>query len=133
MVEPGRVLDAALHLLDRQIVDPSGRFAGKVDDIEFTFPAEGSGPPFISAILSGPGGLARRIGGQLGGWIESVHTRLHPQERPGPARVPFGVVKRIGNSVDLSVPESDLAVDLFQRWARDRIISRIPGAGRATE
>jgi hypothetical protein len=42
-------------------------------------------------------------------------------------------VKRIGNHVELSVEEKDLAVDLFQRWTRDNIIGRIPGAGRATE
>ena len=29
----GRTLEAALHLLDRQLVDKDGRLAGKVDDL----------------------------------------------------------------------------------------------------
>jgi sporulation protein YlmC with PRC-barrel domain len=133
MDDAGKIYDVALHLLDRQIIDPDGRFAGKVDDLELTFPASGEGAPYVSAILSGPGALSRRIGGRLGGWIESVHERLHPHEQPGPARVPFGLVKRIATSVEVSLPERELEVDLFQRWTRDRIIAKIPGADRATE
>jgi hypothetical protein len=37
----GRTLEAALHLLDRQLVDKDGRLAGKVDDLELEFPAGG--------------------------------------------------------------------------------------------
>ena len=43
----GRVLEAGLHLLDRQLVDRDGRLAGKVDDLEFELP-EG-GPPVVTA------------------------------------------------------------------------------------
>ena len=32
----GRTLDAGLRLLDRQLIDVEGRFAGKVDDLELT-------------------------------------------------------------------------------------------------
>jgi hypothetical protein len=57
----GRVLEAGLHLLDRQLVDADGRLAGKVDDLELEFP-EGGGPPVVTAILAGPGALSRRSG-----------------------------------------------------------------------
>jgi hypothetical protein len=123
----GRILDAGLSLLDRQIVDADGRFAGKVDDLELRIPEDG-GPPVVTAILSGPGALARRVGGRVGAWVESVHRRLHPKEMPGPARIDFGVVKRIASSVDISISKRDLDTNLFEAWARDRVISKIPGA-----
>jgi hypothetical protein len=49
----GRVLEAGLHLLDRQLVDSDGRLAGKVDDLEIELPEGGS--PLVTAILAGPG------------------------------------------------------------------------------
>ncbi|MFY9586655.1 MAG: hypothetical protein WAT66_04275 [Actinomycetota bacterium] len=122
------MVDAGLMLLDRQIVDKDGLMAGNVDDLELTFPDEGTGPPMVTAIHAGPGALARRIGGRLGAWIESVHARLHPSEKPGPARIPFGVVKRFDNHVELTVSIEDLEVGRLERWVRERIIDRIPGA-----
>jgi sporulation protein YlmC with PRC-barrel domain len=124
---PGRLLAAGLELLDLQMLDVNGMMAGNVDDLELTFPEEG-GPPFASGILAGPGALAGRLGGRIGLWLESVHQRLHPQEQPGPARIPFGLVREIGNHVELTVSRSDLEVSRFEDWVRDRIISRIPGA-----
>lgn len=129
----GRMLDAGLHLLDRQIIDSDGWNAGNVDDLEFAFPEDGTGPPVLTAIHAGPGALARRIGGRLGTWIESVHARLHPHEEPGPARISFGVVKRINNHVELTVPKVDLEIDRFERWVRERIIAKIPGSDRSPE
>jgi hypothetical protein len=126
----GEMIDAGLHLLDRQIIDAAGLMAGNVDDLEMSFPEEGTGPPIVTAIYAGPGALARRIGGRLGSWIESVHQRLHPHPDPGPARIPFGVVKRINDHVDLSLGKADLEVDRLERWVRERIIDKIPGAFR---
>jgi hypothetical protein len=127
------VVDAALHLLDRQILDSDEMMAGTLDDLELTFPEAGSGPPFITAILAGPGALAGQIGGRIGRWLESVHARLHPSEHPGPARIPFGIVKRIGNHVEVSLPRADLDVSRFEKWVRDNIIGKIPGAYRAAK
>jgi sporulation protein YlmC with PRC-barrel domain len=125
----GAVIHAGFELLDRQLLDSDQRMAGKVDDLELTWPAEG-GPPYVSAILAGPGALALRLGGRIGGWIESVHERLHPEEQPGPAEIPFGVVKRLGNHLDLAVVKDELNVDRFERWVRDNLIGRIPGSGK---
>lgn len=124
----GRTIDAGLTLLDRQIVDKDGHLSGNVDDLELSFPEEGSGPPIVTAIYAGPGALARRIGGRLGSWIESVHKRLHPEPHPGPARIPFGVVKRIDNHIEVSISFEDLELSLFEDWVREHIIDKIPGA-----
>ena len=133
MTDGGRIVDVGVSLLDRQILDKDGRMAGKVDDLELAFPHGGDGPPYVVAILSGPGALARRIGGRLGAWLESVHMRLHPKERPGPARLPFSTVKRMTNHVELTVERDTLDSDRMERWVRDHIIGKIPGANRATE
>jgi sporulation protein YlmC with PRC-barrel domain len=127
-----RVIDAGLHLLDRQIVDKDGKLAGKVDDLEITFPhGSASEQPFVSAILSGPGALATQIGGRLGRWIGGIESRL--SDEPGPARISFGVVKRIESEIRLIVSRDDLDVTRFEDWVRDMIISKIPGARHAPQ
>jgi sporulation protein YlmC with PRC-barrel domain len=128
----GRVLDAGLHLLDRQLVDKDGRLAGKVDDLELTFP-EGGGPPQVTAILAGPGALSRRLGGRFGAWLEAVTNRLRDGDDDHPARIPFAVVKQIGSAIDLSVAKAELETDRLEAWTRDRIIGKLPGANDAPE
>jgi sporulation protein YlmC with PRC-barrel domain len=125
--EAGRVIDAGLELLDRQMIDINGRMAGNVDDLELTFPLEG-GPPFVTAILAGPGALARRIGGRIGDTIARIHERLQERAVEGPARVSFGVVTSVGSDVRLAVSRRDLEIYRFERWARDAIIAKIPGS-----
>ena len=126
----GRTLDAGLRLLDRQLIDADGMLAGKVDDLELSWPEEG--PPYVSAILAGPGSLSRRVGGRLGAWLESVHRRLHPSERPGPASVSWGVVADVTSSIRLTVPRATLEVDRIEAWTR-LLVDRIPGSDRAPD
>jgi sporulation protein YlmC with PRC-barrel domain len=126
----GRVLEAGLHLLDRQLIDSDGRLAGKVDDLELEVP-EGGGPPVVTAILAGPGALSRRIGGRAGAWLEAVANRLRGDQRP--ARVPFGMVKRIESAVDLSVAKAELETNRLEAWTRDHLIGHLPGADDAPE
>jgi sporulation protein YlmC with PRC-barrel domain len=127
----GRVLEAGLHLLDRQLVDKDGRLAGKVDDLELTFP-DGGGAPLVTAILAGPGALSRRIGGRLGAWLEAVANRLREGDTE-PARVPFAVVKRIESAVDLSVAKAELETNRLEAWTRQHLIGHLPGAGDASD
>jgi sporulation protein YlmC with PRC-barrel domain len=128
----GRVLEAGPQLLDRQLVDRDGRLAGKVDDLELELP-EGGGPPVVTAILAGPGALARRIGGRLGAGLEALASRLREGDDRRPARVSFAVVKRIGSAVELSVPKAELETDRLESWTRDHLIGKLPGAGHAPE
>jgi sporulation protein YlmC with PRC-barrel domain len=128
----GRILEAALQLLDRQLVDKDGRLAGKVDDLELTFP-DGGGPPLVTAILAGPGALSRRVGGRLGAWLEAVANRLREGDDRRPARVPFSAVTEIGSAVRLRVAKADLETNRLEAWTRDRIIGKLPGAGHAPD
>jgi sporulation protein YlmC with PRC-barrel domain len=128
----GRTLEAALQLLDRQLVDADGRLAGKVDDLELTFP-DGGGPPLVTAILAGPGALSRRVGGRLGAWLEAVANRLREGDDRHPARVPFSAVTEIGSAIRLRVAKAELETDRLEAWTRDRIIGKLPGAGHAPD
>jgi sporulation protein YlmC with PRC-barrel domain len=128
----GRILEAGLHLLDRQLIDKDGRLAGKVDDLELEFP-DGGGPPVVTGILAGPGALSRRVGGPFGAWLEAVANRLRDGDDRRPARISFGVVKRIGSAIDLSVAKAVLETNRLEAWPRQHLIGRLPGADDASE
>ena len=128
----GRRLYAALHLLDRQILDADSMLAGKVDDLEFERPRDGS-DPYVATILSGVGALGPRLGGRLGGWLSGIHRRLRPEPEPGPARISFGVVKKVNNHVELTLRREELENNELEAWTRDNLIAHIPGAGHAPE
>ena len=128
----GRVLDAGLHLLDRQVVDPDGKMVCNVDDLELTVPEDG-GAPYVSAILAGPAALAPRVGGLIGRWILAVQQRLHPSEDPAPARIDFGVVDRVESHVRISLPREQTSANAFEAWCRDNVVAKLPGSAHAGE
>ena len=66
----GRVLHAALHLLDRQLRDRDGELCGKVDDLELEQADDGTW--YVTAILTGPGHLLYRLGRRTAGtWLSA--------------------------------------------------------------
>jgi hypothetical protein len=132
MTATGREIDAALHLLDRQVMDPADHMVCKVDDLELTEP-EGGGAPYVTAILAGPAALAPRLGGLLGRWVLAVQQRLHPAEEPLPARIDFGVVDEVASRIRISRRREDLTVNAFEDWCRENVIAKLPGAGHASE
>jgi sporulation protein YlmC with PRC-barrel domain len=127
----GRVYDAYLHLLDRQVVDPDGELISKVDDVELELSDDG--PPYVTALLTGPAALGPRIGGQLGRAMVAVQARLHGAGGPGPGRIPIHLVTDIGSAITVSARPADLPIRGLEDWVRTRIIDRIPGASDAPE
>jgi hypothetical protein len=132
MAAPGRQVDAVVHLLDRQVVDPDDHMVCNIDDVELTVPDDG-GPPYVSAILAGPAALAPRYGGLLGRWVLAVQQRLHPAEAPEPARIDFGVVDEVSSRARISLRRDELWVNAFEAWCRDNVIAKLPGAHHANE
>jgi len=132
-VEPrpaeGRVYDAYLHLLDRQVVDPDGELICKVDDLELELAEDGTA--YVRAILTGPAALGPRIGGAPGALMTAVHARL--SGGAGPGRIPFHLVADIGSAVTVSARPADLPIRGFEDWVRTTIIDAIPGASDAPE
>ena len=129
----GQTLDAQLHLLDRQVLDSDGVPVTTLDDIELGAPGggdvsarsdgsggaefpEGTPPPVITALLTGPVLGTRIFGGR------PPSSRL--------IRIPWKVVADVGVVVRLGVSGQDLDADWVERWIRDKIIARIPGGRR---
>jgi hypothetical protein len=81
----GRRLDAALQLLDHQLIDRDGALVGKIDDLELA--RSETGHLVVTAILSGPGALGPRLPGVLGRSVLAIWRRLHPDTEPQPARI----------------------------------------------
>jgi hypothetical protein len=117
-----RVVDARLHLLDRQVLDAEDRPVTTVADLEIVGDdgdAVPGAPAHVSAILSGPVLLTRIFGGE-----------------PPPSRwqhIPWSDVGHVGTTVQLTVPGDALDVDWVERWVRDHIIGRIPGGSHDPE
>jgi sporulation protein YlmC with PRC-barrel domain len=102
--EPGRsgdVLDAVLHLMDRQVVDRDGLMVCKVDDVELTEHSDGSWE--VTGLLAGPPALVPRYGGRLGSSLEESWRRLGLQEahRLVPWRIALALVDELGSGVTL--------------------------------
>lgn len=123
----GRTLLLALHLLDHQVVDTDGRLAGKVDDAELSLADPEH--PHLSALLSGPGILATRMGRHTWGpWRERMEQHLDsPSGRT--ARIPVGAVREVGSGITVNLSADQLAAWGSERWVADHVIGHIPGHG----
>lgn len=126
----GRELYAALHLLDRQVVDArTGRPVAKADDLELDLDAD---PPVVTAILTGPQAWGPRLPGLLGRAVVAVHGRLHPRPDPTPYRISAALVSDVSSAVQITGDPPD-GVSGLGRWLDDQVIGRIPGAGHAPQ
>jgi len=121
----GKLLDARLHLLDRQLLDDNDDPVGIVDDVELTdFEldsdiSDGAHAPQVTGLLSGQVLATRIFGG------EPPRSRLQ--------EIPWELVASIGVVVKLKPTDMRLDVGWVERWLRDRIIKHIPGGRHAAE
>ena len=133
MSEPAaRTLWAGLQLLDRQLRDRQQVLCGNVDDVELTY-SDDQRTLYATAILSGPGRLARRMSRRrLGDWLVAFIAGT-TDDNHDPSRIPFRLVQSLGPVIDLAVDAADLAAHATERWVRDHVISHIPGSDDAAE
>jgi hypothetical protein len=121
----GHLLDARLHLLDRQLLDDDDDPAGIVDDLELSGVevdkdiSEGTQAPQVTGLLSGQVVITRIFGG------ESPRSQLQ--------EIPWELVASVGVAVKLKPTDVTLDVHWVERWLRDRIIKHIPGGRHAAE
>jgi hypothetical protein len=123
----GKIRSLGLHLLDRQVVDTQGRAVGKVDDVEFVVPDDGS-PPYVVALLMGPQALGPRLGGLVGQWLVFWAHALSRHSDDQPGRVGVELITDYGSSITVSRSRAELGVHDNEDRARRYIIDRIPGA-----
>lgn len=121
----GALLDARLHLLDRQLLGPGDEPVGIVDDLEVTgieldrdVPTDGQAPR-VTGILSGQVLATRIFGGR------PPRSRLQ--------EIPWRLVSSVGVVVRLA--ELDVAADVswVERWLCEHVIRHIPGGRHAAE
>jgi hypothetical protein len=121
----GRLLDARLHLLDRQLLDDAGEPVGIVDDLDLdgvavgTEIARGTPAPHIASILTGQVLATRIFGGQ------PPRAKLQ--------FLPWTIVAQIGTVIRLHRTDQPFDGLWVERWLRDHIIGRIPGGRRAAK
>jgi hypothetical protein len=129
----GRRIWVVLELLDRQLVDREERLVGKVDDVEFEVADDPGALPQVSALLAGLGALASHLGGDTGRALAAAERRLAADRDRHPSRVEIGLVREIESAISLDADREELDTNRAERWARDVIIDKIPGAGHVAE
>ena len=121
----GRLVDARLHLLDRQLLDAQGDPVGIVDDLELSGVefgqdvVEGAQAPQVAALLSGRVVATLLLGG--------APPRSLLQE------IPWKLVAAVGVVVKLKQTDVTFDVNWVERWLRDHIMRHIPGGRHAAE
>lgn len=100
--------DAALHLLDRQVVDVAGRQVAKVDDVELTLDSDGDLVP--TGLLVGLPALLPRLGPRLGALLTRTHAQVYDAQadRSRPDVIDLELVADVSSEVHLSVPRAGL-------------------------
>lgn len=122
-------LDAALHLLDRQVVDSDGLLVCKVDDVELTEYA--TVPLKVTGLLAGSAALVPRLSAHHPNALRDYWIRLGVEqgEREQPYRIGLEDVEKVGSDVRLRAQRED-----YLRRQRDdgpgvrRRLSRLLGA-----
>jgi hypothetical protein len=119
---------SGLHLVhdvqDIQLVDRTKQKVGRVDALVLQL--EDDEPLRVAAILVGGSPRAQRIGR----WMEKFWTawrRIRHVEAKV-SRIPFAAVRCIGESIEVDVEEEALPSEYRERWLKEHIVCRIPGA-----
>ena len=123
-----RKLPASLQLLDRQLIDCTGKPCGKVDDVELLEDRD-TGTLYVNAIYCGPDEWwARRKAVGLGNRMRrAVLGGDHANE----TRISIDNVEAIVDEVIISLDAEEIAASAAERWATERIASHEPRRPRA--
>jgi len=114
-VELGRAV------LDQQVIDVHDQPMGKVDGVVLEL--HPGGQARVAAVVVGGTSALWRIHRGLARWAE---RKLGGEGHP--ARIPWSRVLRVGVDVKVDVESKRSPALRWERWVRDRIIGRIPGA-----
>ena len=99
--------DAALHLLDRQIVDDRGRMVGKVDDVELTERPDGTLE--VTGLLLGPPALLPRLSTRAFELWQLAEPHRADREKPG--RIDIAHVTALTSAVRLGSGRQGIVLD----------------------
>ncbi|HWI12652.1 MAG TPA: hypothetical protein VNT02_00280 [Burkholderiales bacterium] len=108
-------------VLDKQLVDKTGRKMGRVDGILMTVHKDE--PPEVRAIELGSVVLARRVHPRVGSWMARLARRLRLN---GVYRISWRRIA-VGKDIRADILGERTRALKLERWLRDRVIARIPG------
>ena len=112
------------EVLDKQVVDPNGDNAGRVDGM--ILEVRDGAPPRVVAIEISPITFLARFSRRLAVWYAKRDARLG-NGRGTPFRIPWENIQRSKLSVLIDRAVDDTPINAFEDWLRARIIDRIPG------
>jgi hypothetical protein len=81
----------------------------------------------VATIVIGGAARAERVGR----WFVAVRQllrNLFRQREEHVSRISFDTVRRIGDTIELDVDEKSLESEHLERWLKEHLICRIPGA-----
>jgi hypothetical protein len=114
------------ELLDKQLVDRDEERIGRIDGI-LAEVSEGS-PPRITELELGFVTIASRIGPRFQRFAEALHRRWSVR-RSMRYHIPWTLVKDVkAHHVQVDVCVEDTAAFDWERWLRNNVIGKIPGA-----
>jgi sporulation protein YlmC with PRC-barrel domain len=114
-------MELARTVLDQEVIDRHDEPIGKVDGVVLELrPGE---PARVTHLVVGGTTLLWRIHPGLARWVE---RRRGTEGRP--AMIPWHRVRRVGVDVKVDVDAGQSPALYWERWVRDHVIGRIPGA-----
>jgi hypothetical protein len=111
-------------VLDEQILDLENQKVGKVDGIVIAL--RKGRPPRVIALELGTTTLARRLHPRLARWVAAFERRFGHE----PIRIRFEHVVKTGINVTIDIDARRTGALRREDWLRERVVGRIPGAGR---
>jgi sporulation protein YlmC with PRC-barrel domain len=112
-------------VLDQQIVDSEGRNFGKVDGVVLELSNDGL--PRVAFLELGGPVLARRLGKRFERWAMKANRFFGIRREPR-YRIPWEKVLDVGIDISVEIDGEDEPPLDWERWLRDRILSKLPFA-----
>jgi hypothetical protein len=112
-------------VLDKQLIDRRGGPIGRADGIVVEI-RNGSAPRILY-LETGPVTAARRISPRWGMFV-ARWIRRFSQQYTGAFRIPWSALRSTGKDVRLDIEAEQTPTATCEKWVREHIIARIPGA-----
>jgi hypothetical protein len=118
-------VDLIRDVLDKQLIARDEKRMGKVDGIVAEL--RDGAPPRVAFLETGARALARRLHPRLEPWTRRLVALWG--DREGVCRVPWSKVLVVGAAdVKVDVDADGTPAFALERWLRERVVGRIPGA-----
>jgi len=115
----------AYEVLDAQLIDEREDRCGRADEV--LLEVRDGEPLRVAAILAGGPARAERVGRWMA-WLGRVLRKIGRVPDGGVSRIPFDKVQMIAEVVQVEVKADELEAMRTERWLREKVICRIPGA-----